>query len=60
LVDGKSIEKTTLIREKEEYKEESPAEEVSQATAEENSNSKGGCLGIIVIGIVISSLIAFI
>ena len=60
LVDGKSIEKTTLIREKEEYKEESPAEEVSQATAEENSNSRGGCLGIIVIGIVISSLIAFI
>lgn len=60
LVDGKTIEKTTPIREKEEYKEESPAEEVSQATAEENSNSKGGCLGIIVIGIVISSLIAFI
>ena len=60
LVDGKSIEKTTLIREKEEYKEESPAEEVSQATTQESSNPKGGCLGIIVIGIVLSSLIAFI
>ena len=60
LVDGKSIEKTTLIREKEEYKEESPVEEVSQATTQESSNPKGGCLGIIVIGIILSSLIAFI
>ena len=60
LVEGKSIEETMPIREKEEDKEESPVEEVCQNTADESSNSKGGCLGIIVIGIVLSSLIAFI
>lgn len=65
LVEGKSVEKTTSIREKkiivkEDKNVESPVEEIDQTSAEESSNSKSGCLGIIVIGIVLSSLIAFI
>ena len=60
LVNGKSIKKTTPIRETEDNKDEYPAEEISQTTAEESTNPKSGCLGIIVIGIVLSSLVAFI
>lgn len=60
LIEGKSIKNTTPVQETEEDKEVSLAEEVSQYTADESFNSKGGCLGIIVIGIVLSSLIAFI
>jgi hypothetical protein len=60
LIEGKSIKNTTPVQETEEDKEVSLAEEVSQYTADERLNSKGGCLGIIVIGIVLSSLIAFI
>ena len=65
LVEGKSIEKTTLIRKreiiiKEDKDEEFLVEEVDQTPSENSFNSKGGCLGIIVIGIFLSSLIAFI
>ena len=65
LVEGKSIENTTQIRKgkiiiKEDKDEEFPVEEVDQTPSENSPNSKGGCLGIIVIGIFLSSLIAFI
>lgn len=65
LVEGKSIENTTQIRKgeiiiKEDKDEEFPVEEVDQTPSEYSPNSKGGCLGIIVIGIFLSSLIAFI
>ncbi len=65
LVEQKPIEKTTPIQEKIHVvkvdKDEVPSDdEISQTSSEESSNPKGGCLGIIVIGIVLSSLIAFI
>ena len=65
LVDGKSIEKITPIQEKvqvvKEYKDEVPSDgEIRQTSSEEISSSKSGCLGIIVIGIILSSLIAFL
>ena len=65
LVEQKPIEKTTSIQEKVHVvkvdKDEVPSDdEISQTSSEESSNPKGGCLGIIVIGIVLSSLIAFI
>lgn len=65
LVEGKSIEKTMLIQKrdiilKEDKDEESSVEDVGQTPSEKSPNSKGGCLGIIVIGIILSSFIAFI
>ena len=60
LVEGKSIENTTPIRVKEDKDAASVLDEQHHSSIEEGSNSKSGCLGIIVIGIVISSLIAFI
>lgn len=65
LIDGKSVEKTTPIQEMvhivNEDKDEVHSDgEISQTSSEESSNSKSGCLGIIVIGIILSSLIAFI
>ena len=65
LVEGKSIVKTTPIQEKEIIVDEDkdkvlPLKGVDQAPAEETPNSKSGCMGIIVIGIILSSLIAFI
>lgn len=63
LVEEKSIEKTTLIQEKanivKEDKEEVLSDgEIRQTSSEDISNYKSGCLGIIVIGIILSSLIA--
>lgn len=65
IIDGKSVEKTTPIQEKEIIVDEDkdkvlPLKGVDQAPAEETPNSKSGCMGIIVIGIILSSLIAFI
>ena len=65
LVEEKSIEKTTPIQEKahiakEDKDEVSSVDEIRQTSSEEISNSKSGCMGIIVIGIILSSLIAFI
>ena len=65
LVEGKSIEKTMLIQKrdiilKEDKDEESSVKDVGQTPSEKSPNSKGGCLGIIVIGIILSSFIAFI
>ena len=65
LVEQKPIERTTPIQEKthfvKEYEDEVLAlEGVDQAPAEDSSNSKSGCLGIIVIGVILSSIIAFI
>lgn len=65
LVEQKPIEKTTPIQEKVHVvkvdKDEVPSDdEISQTSSEESSNHKSGCLGIIVIGIILSSLIAFI
>lgn len=60
LVNGKSIEKTTPIRETEDNKDEYPAEEISQTTAEESTNPKGGCLGVMILGLLLISIIAII
>ena len=60
LVNGKSIEKTTPIRETEDNKDEYPAEEISQTTAEESTNPKGGCLGVMILGLLLTSIIAII
>ena len=63
LVEEKSIEKTTLIQEKANIVKEDKEEVLSdgvirQTSSEDISNYKSGCLGIIVIGIILSSLIA--
>ena len=63
LVERKPIEKTAPIQEivhvVKEDKDEVPSDvEISQTSSEESSNSKSGCLGIIVTGIILSSLIA--
>lgn len=65
LFEEKSIEKTTPIQEMvhvvNEDKDEVPSDgEISQTSSEESSNPKSGCLGIIIIGVILSSLIAFI
>ena len=60
LVEGKTIDNTTPIRVKEDKDAASVVDEQHHSSIEEDSKSKSGCLGIIVIGIVILSLIAFI
>ena len=66
LIEGKPFEIMIPAREKtntvKEDKVEIPSVDiVSQTPIEErNDNSKGGCLGIIVVGIILSSLVAFI
>jgi len=65
LVEGKSIKKTMPIGKKEfiiikDKNEESSVEKVDQTPSEKSPNSRGGCLGIIVMGFILSSLIAFI
>jgi DNA polymerase-3 subunit epsilon len=65
LVEGKPFEKMTPAREKTNTVKEDKAEipsgdKVSPPPVDGSDNSKGGCLGIIVIGIILSSLIAFI
>ena len=62
LVEEKSIKETIPMQKKkiivkEDKNGEPPTDEVSQTPVEESVNSKSGCLGIIVIGIILSSLI---
>ena len=62
LVEGKSLEKVTPAREEttsviEEKVEVPSVNKVNQTPSERSDNSKSGCLGIIVIGIILSSLI---
>ena len=64
LVDGKPLEEVITSREtpnrQEDKAEVSYVEQVSQVPAEGSKKSKNGCLGLIIIGIVLSSIIAFI
>ena len=65
LVEGKPLEKATPVREKtntvkEEIAEAPSVDKIIQTPSKGNENSKSGCLGIMVIGIILSSIIAFI
>lgn len=65
LVEGKSLEKATPVREKtntvkEDIAEAPSVDKIIQTPSKGNENSKSGCLGIMVIGIILSSIIAFI
>ena len=65
LVEGKSVEMKAdngnkTENAKEENVENPYANHVEQVQAVEEQSSKGGCLGIVVIGIVLTSLIAFL
>ena len=65
LVEGKPLEKATPVREKtntvkEDIAEAPSVDKIIQTPSKGNENSKSGCLGIMVIGIILSSIIAFI
>jgi DNA polymerase-3 subunit epsilon len=65
LVEGKPLEKATPVREKtntvkEDIEEAPSVDKIIQTPSKGNENSKSGCLGIMVIGIILSSIIAFI
>jgi len=65
LVEGKPLEKATPVREKtntvkEDIAEAPSVDKIIQTPSKGNENSKSGCLGIMIIGIILSSIIAFI
>ena len=65
LVEGKPLEKATPVRDKtntvkEDIAEAPSVDKIIQTPSKGNENSKSGCLGIMVIGIILSSIIAFI
>ena len=64
LIEGKPLEEVKIVREKTNLKEDKAevpyVEQVRRGPAEESTKSKNGCLGLIIIGIVLSSIIAFI
>ena len=65
LVEGKPLEKATPVREKtntvkEDIAEAPSVDKIIQTPSKGNENSKSGCLCIMVIGIILSSIIAFI
>jgi len=65
LVEGKPLEKATPVREKtntvkEDIAEAPSVDKIIRTPSKGNENSKSGCLGIMIIGIILSSIIAFI